>query len=329
MRDVGLETRLDAVGNLFGRWAGSDPDAPLVLTGSHVDTTLNAGRYDGVARRARRDRGRPPPARPPARRRAARSSSSPGRGRSRASGPAASAAAPPPGGSRAPTSTGCATATASAWPPRCAAPASTPTGSPRREIDPATIHALVELHIEQGAVLEEGGEPIGVVTAIAAPHDLRAHAARRRDPRRRDADAPAPRRARRRRRGDDRARAHRPRLGERHDGRHGRRAARPPGRDQRRARARSSSTSTCATPTARRASRSSTAGSPRRARSPRAAGWTLDVDPDRRRRAGRVRPRRRRGGGRGRGARLGCRHRRMTSGAYHDAMVMGCACRSG
>jgi hydantoinase/carbamoylase family amidase len=41
------------------------------------------------------------------------------------------------------------------------------------EIDPATIHALVELHIEQGAVLEEGGEPIGVVTAIAAPHDFR------------------------------------------------------------------------------------------------------------------------------------------------------------
>jgi hydantoinase/carbamoylase family amidase len=40
-------------------------------------------------------------------------------------------------------------------------------------IDPATIHALVELHIEQGAVLERGGEAIGVVTAIAAPHDFR------------------------------------------------------------------------------------------------------------------------------------------------------------
>jgi acetylornithine deacetylase/succinyl-diaminopimelate desuccinylase-like protein len=48
MREAGLEVRLDAVGNLFGRWAGSEPDAPLVLTGSHVDTTLNAGRYDGV-----------------------------------------------------------------------------------------------------------------------------------------------------------------------------------------------------------------------------------------------------------------------------------------
>jgi hydantoinase/carbamoylase family amidase len=40
-------------------------------------------------------------------------------------------------------------------------------------IDPAGVHALVELHIEQGAVLEDAGESIGVVTAIAAPHDLR------------------------------------------------------------------------------------------------------------------------------------------------------------
>src|SRR3954447_23296880 len=48
MRDAGLHTRLDAFGNLFGRWTGSDPDAATVLTGSHVDTTLNAGRYDGV-----------------------------------------------------------------------------------------------------------------------------------------------------------------------------------------------------------------------------------------------------------------------------------------
>jgi hydantoinase/carbamoylase family amidase len=40
-------------------------------------------------------------------------------------------------------------------------------------IDPATVHALVELHIEQGAVLESHGESIGVVTAIAAPHDFR------------------------------------------------------------------------------------------------------------------------------------------------------------
>jgi hypothetical protein len=40
-------------------------------------------------------------------------------------------------------------------------------------IDPAGVHALVELHIEQGIVLETHGEQVGVVTAIAAPHDFR------------------------------------------------------------------------------------------------------------------------------------------------------------
>ena len=40
-------------------------------------------------------------------------------------------------------------------------------------IDPAKIHMLVELHIEQGAVLEAEGLPIGVVEHIAAPHDFR------------------------------------------------------------------------------------------------------------------------------------------------------------
>ena len=39
--------------------------------------------------------------------------------------------------------------------------------------DPASVHAFVELHIEQGIVLESSGEQVGVVTAIAAPHDLR------------------------------------------------------------------------------------------------------------------------------------------------------------
>jgi len=48
MQKAGLETRLDAAGNLFGRWSGSDPQLPAVWTGSHFDTTLNAGAYDGV-----------------------------------------------------------------------------------------------------------------------------------------------------------------------------------------------------------------------------------------------------------------------------------------
>jgi N-carbamoyl-L-amino-acid hydrolase len=40
--------REDAVGNTFARWNGSDPDAPAVGTGSHIDAIPNAGKYDGV-----------------------------------------------------------------------------------------------------------------------------------------------------------------------------------------------------------------------------------------------------------------------------------------
>jgi N-carbamoyl-L-amino-acid hydrolase len=40
--------RQDAIGNTFARWVGSDPDAPAVGTGSHIDAIANAGKYDGV-----------------------------------------------------------------------------------------------------------------------------------------------------------------------------------------------------------------------------------------------------------------------------------------
>jgi ureidoglycolate amidohydrolase len=45
---AGLTGRQDAVGNTFARWTGSDPTAPVVGTGSHVDAIPNAGKYDGV-----------------------------------------------------------------------------------------------------------------------------------------------------------------------------------------------------------------------------------------------------------------------------------------
>src|SRR6266542_194077 len=46
--DEGLSVREDAVGNIFARWRGTDADAPAVATGSHIDAIPNAGRYDGV-----------------------------------------------------------------------------------------------------------------------------------------------------------------------------------------------------------------------------------------------------------------------------------------
>lgn len=47
-KEAGLEVRIDAVGNTFACWRGSDPSAPAVGTGSHIDAIPNAGKYDGV-----------------------------------------------------------------------------------------------------------------------------------------------------------------------------------------------------------------------------------------------------------------------------------------
>lgn len=46
--DAGLDVREDAVGNTFARWRGADPSTPPVATGSHTDAIPNAGRFDGV-----------------------------------------------------------------------------------------------------------------------------------------------------------------------------------------------------------------------------------------------------------------------------------------
>ncbi|GAB2963647.1 Zn-dependent hydrolase [Amycolatopsis acidiphila] len=47
MAEAGLEVRTDAVGNVFGRLAGTESEA-TVLTGSHFDTVPMGGRYDGA-----------------------------------------------------------------------------------------------------------------------------------------------------------------------------------------------------------------------------------------------------------------------------------------
>jgi ureidoglycolate amidohydrolase len=173
MEEAGLATRVDAVGNLYGSWAGSEPQAPRVLTGSHVDTTLNAGAYDGVlgvlgaieAIETLRAQGLRQPR--------------------RTIEVIAWAGEEPRFG------TGCVGS-------RCAAGFMTradldalidrdgismaqalrdagfdPDAVTEAVTDPDTVHALVELHIEQAIVLEQYGEQIGVVEAIAAPHDFR------------------------------------------------------------------------------------------------------------------------------------------------------------
>ena len=49
MRDLGMTVTVDGIGNVTGVWAGpdTDPDAAPVMTGSHIDTVRTGGRYDG------------------------------------------------------------------------------------------------------------------------------------------------------------------------------------------------------------------------------------------------------------------------------------------
>ena len=47
MRDLGLAVTVDAVGNVVGTLAGSDPTLAPVMVGSHIDTVRTGGRFDG------------------------------------------------------------------------------------------------------------------------------------------------------------------------------------------------------------------------------------------------------------------------------------------
>lgn len=47
--EAGLAVRLDSAANLFGRLEGSDPGAKTIMLGSHSDTVPSGGRFDGPA----------------------------------------------------------------------------------------------------------------------------------------------------------------------------------------------------------------------------------------------------------------------------------------
>jgi allantoate deiminase len=48
MREAGMSVRRDALFSVFGRYEGRRPRAPAIMLGSHLDTVLDAGRYDGA-----------------------------------------------------------------------------------------------------------------------------------------------------------------------------------------------------------------------------------------------------------------------------------------
>ncbi len=48
MVNAGMTVEMDPLGTIVGFYAASDPEAPYVIIGSHIDTVRNAGRFDGT-----------------------------------------------------------------------------------------------------------------------------------------------------------------------------------------------------------------------------------------------------------------------------------------
>ncbi|MBU7591594.1 allantoate deiminase [Metabacillus halosaccharovorans] len=48
MKGIGLHTYYDDVGNLYGRLPGTNQNSNVILTGSHIDTVRDGGKYDGA-----------------------------------------------------------------------------------------------------------------------------------------------------------------------------------------------------------------------------------------------------------------------------------------
>ncbi|MGO9257458.1 MAG: M20 family metallo-hydrolase [Bryobacteraceae bacterium] len=170
--EAGLSVREDAVGNTFARWEGSSPELPAVASGSHIDAIPHSGRYDGTvgvlgaleAIRALQRAGVRPhrsielvlfTSEEPTRFGIGCLGS---RLMSGALDPARAAALRDGQG-------------ASLEEVRAAAGFSGPLASVA--LAAGCYRAFVELHIEQGPLLERAGIPLGIVTAIAAPATLR------------------------------------------------------------------------------------------------------------------------------------------------------------
>lgn len=172
MNQAGLEVRVDAAGNVFGRFAGTR-EGPAVLAGSHLDSVVQGGRYDGPvgvigaleAVRAIKESGVPVPAPLESVCFVGEESSRFGfstLGSSLVAGEVTMddfANAVDAGGNR-------------------LEDVLSSLGIYRENLaslkrDPKTVKAYLELHIEQGPILESKKKKIGVVTAIAAPSRFR------------------------------------------------------------------------------------------------------------------------------------------------------------
>jgi allantoate deiminase len=168
MKEAGLTVRRDAVGNHWGRLEGT-AGGKAIVTGSHIDTVRRGGRLDGalgivaglVAIRALAQMGRPK--RPLELLVVCEEEGS--RFATNFWGSRAIVGAIAPGEAESVTD-GAGVTIAAAMRERGLDPARIPAAA-RDDLD-----AFVELHVEQGAVLESSGAPLGVVSAIAGAAHL-------------------------------------------------------------------------------------------------------------------------------------------------------------
>jgi ureidoglycolate amidohydrolase len=171
-----LVIREDAVGNTFFRWVGAEPDLPVVATGSHIDAIPHAGMYDGTvgvlggleAIRALKRSGLRP-------RRSIElillTSEEPTRFGIGCLGSRLLSGTLDPHRADALHGAQRGSEEEMLAQVRAAAGFTGPLSNVRLPED--YFHAWVELHIEQGPLLEREGIPIGIVTAIAAPASYR------------------------------------------------------------------------------------------------------------------------------------------------------------
>lgn len=172
MQEAALEVREDAAGNLIGRREGRDPEAPAVLVGSHVDSVPNGGDFDGPlgvlaaveALQVMDERGltveRPIEA-------VVFTDEEGARFEFGMIGSRAMAGTLTPEDLTREDKEGISIAEA------MRAYGLTPERIDKAAREQGSVHAYVELHVEQGKILESKALPVGVVTGIAGPVWLR------------------------------------------------------------------------------------------------------------------------------------------------------------
>lgn len=174
--DEGLSVHADAVGNTFFRWVGTEPKLPAVATGSHIDAIPHAGMYDGTVgvlggleaiRALKRSGARP--------RRSIElvllTSEEPTRFGIGCIGSRLLSGTIDPDYADALHGAQRGSEHETLAQVRTAAGFTGPLSTTR--LPPDYYHAWVELHIEQGPLLEREHIPLGIVTAIAAPASYR------------------------------------------------------------------------------------------------------------------------------------------------------------